>query len=104
MKKYSLTLCPMRKSLELLGGKWKLLLLDTFRDEPTRRYGELRQAVPDISEKMLIQELNQLVKTGLLHRQAYPEIPPRVEYTLTDKGRGTLPIIDAVMTFSQAYA
>ena len=53
---------------------------------------------------MLIQELKQLVKTGLLHRQAYPEIPPRVEYTLTDKGRGTLPIIDAVMTFSQAYA
>lgn len=104
MKKYSLTQCPMRRSLDLLGGKWKLLLLDTFRDRPTRRYGELRHAVPDISEKMLIQELKQLVETGLLHRQAYPEIPPRVEYTLTDKGRATLPIIDAVMHFSQTYA
>ena len=104
MKKYSLAQCPLRKSLELLNGKWKLLLLDTFREYPTQRYGELRQAVPDISEKMLIQELKQLVKTGLLHRQAYPEIPPRVEYTITAKGRSTLPIIDAVMTFSQTYA
>lgn len=104
MKKYSLASCPMRSSLEMLGGKWKLLLLDTFRDQPTQRYGELRQAVPDISEKMLIQELKHLVQSGLLHRQAYPEIPPRVVYTLTDKGRATLPIIDAVLAFSQTYA
>ena len=104
MKKYSLDLCPVRTSLEMLGGKWKLLLLDTFRRQPTQRYGELRQAVHDISEKMLIQELKLLVEHGLLARRAYPEIPPRVEYTLTDKGRGVLPILDAVMVFSKTYA
>jgi DNA-binding HxlR family transcriptional regulator len=104
MEKYSLALCPVRKSLVLLGGKWKLLLLDTFRDQAMRRYGELRQAVPDISEKMLIQELKHLVQMGFLRRQAYPEIPPRVEYTITPKGQAAFPIIDALKAFGQTYS
>ena len=104
MKKYSLSECPMRKSMEILGGKWRLLLLDTFRSEPTRRYGELRRTIPDISEKMLIQELKALVEAGLLAKTSFPEIPPRVEYTLTEKGRDALPVIEALLRFGELHS
>ena len=65
------------------------------------RYGELKRAIPDISEKMLIQELNMLVKNKLVSKKAYPEIPPRVEYRLTDLGLKTLPIIAKLVEFGQ---
>lgn len=93
----------MRKSMEMLGGKWKLLLLDTFKNSPTKRYGELKKSVPEISEKMLIQELKSLVELGLLSKKSYPEVPPRVEYTLTENGVKALPIIESLIKFGTDY-
>jgi DNA-binding HxlR family transcriptional regulator len=90
--------CPVRASLTLLSGKWTLMILFQI-NENVVRYGELKRAVTGISEKMLIQELNMLVENKLVNRKAYPEIPPKVEYTLTALGLKTLPIVDQLATF-----
>lgn len=90
--------CPVRRSLNLLGGKWTLLILFQI-NERVIRYGELKKAIPGISEKMLIQELNFLVEHKFVFKKAYPEIPPRVEYKLTELGLKTLPIADTLTTF-----
>jgi DNA-binding HxlR family transcriptional regulator len=90
--------CPVRKSLSLLGGKWTLLILFQI-NERVIRYGELKRAIPGISEKMLIQELNFLVESKFVSKQSFPEIPPRVEYRLTDLGLKTLPIAQTLGEF-----
>ena len=90
--------CPVKKSLSLLGGKWTLLILFQI-NERVLRYGELKRCIPNISEKMLIQELNSLVKNSLVSKKSYPEIPPRVEYRLTELGLKTLPIVDKLASF-----
>ncbi|MBF4470592.1 winged helix-turn-helix transcriptional regulator [Flavobacterium sp. HJJ] len=90
--------CPVRASLTLLSGKWTLLILFQI-NKKVMRYGELKRAIPGISEKMLIQELNMLVENKLVSKKAYPEIPPKVEYTLTELGLKTLPIADKLAEF-----
>lgn len=90
--------CPVRASLNLLGGKWTLLILFQI-NERVLRYGELKRTIPGISEKMLIQELNFLVKHKFVSKKSFPEIPPRVEYSLTKLGQNTLPIIDKLASF-----
>lgn len=90
--------CPVKASLDLLSGKWTLMILFQINDN-VMRYGELKRAVPGISEKMLIQELNKLVENKLVNKKAYPEIPPKVEYRLTKLGLKTLPIVDRLAEF-----
>lgn len=94
--------CPIRTTLELVGGKWKLLILFQL-SEGARRLSELRRAIPDISEKMLVQELKQLGTDELVIRHNYGEVPPRVVYELTARGRHSLPLIEAMCRFAQAY-
>ena len=90
--------CPVRKTLGLLSGKWTLLILFQINDRVIR-YGELKRAIPGISEKVLIQELNFLVENKLVSKKSYPEIPPKVEYRLTKLGLNTLPIADKLASF-----
>ena len=90
--------CPIRRTLALLWWKWTLLILFQI-NERIIRFGELKRAIPGISEKMLIQELHNLVKYGLVSRKSYPEVPPKVEYTLTKIGMKTLPIIETLASF-----
>lgn len=90
--------CPVRRSLAVLGGKWKLLILFQINDRVIR-YGELKRTIPGISEKVLVQELNFLVEKKFISKQSYPEIPPRVEYSLTKLGLKTLPIADKLAEF-----
>jgi len=90
--------CPVKASLKILGGKWTLMIIFHINVD-MMRYGELKRAIPSISEKMLIQELNSLVENKLVSKKAYPEIPPRVEYRLTDLGLKTLPIINELVEF-----
>ncbi|GGB72916.1 hypothetical protein GCM10007424_11080 [Flavobacterium suaedae] len=92
--------CPVKASLDLLSGKWTLMILFQINNN-VMRYGELKRAVTGISEKMLIQELNKLVENKLVSKKAYPEIPPRVEYRLTELGMKTLPIVDKLAEFGQ---
>jgi DNA-binding HxlR family transcriptional regulator len=90
--------CPVKKALDLIGGKWKLQIINQVGHD-VRRYGELKRLLPDISEKMLIQELKSLVDSEILNKKSYYEIPPRVEYFLTDKGKKVLPMIEAIKAF-----
>jgi DNA-binding HxlR family transcriptional regulator len=94
--------CPIRTTLELVGGKWKLLILFQLMENPFR-LSELKKRIPDISEKMLIQELKTLVESGLAVRQNFGEVPPRVEYSLTEMGRAVLPLIEEMRNFAGRY-
>lgn len=90
--------CPVRRTLGLLGGKWTLLILFQI-NERVIRYGELKRAIPGISEKVLINELNSLVENKFVAKKSYAEIPPRVEYHLTDLGLKALPIAEKLAEF-----
>ncbi|SFQ52350.1 winged helix-turn-helix transcriptional regulator [Hymenobacter arizonensis] len=105
MKSTAITLtpgCPVRTTMEMLGGKWRLLILHQLAAGPLR-FGALRRLVPDISEKVLVHELRHLADSGLVLRTNHGEVPPRVEYHLTDLGRLALPVLAAVGEFGQAY-
>ena len=103
MAKISITpRCPIRTTLELVGGKWKLLILFQLHGT-SLRLSRLRASIPDISEKMLIQELKVLADSGLVHRNNFGEVPPRVEYSLTDKGALVLPLIEEMKNFADHY-
>lgn len=89
--------CGLDAAVAVVGGKWKPMILWTL-SEGERRFGELRRALPGISEKMLVQQLRELEADGVVHREVYREVPPRVEYSLTGLGaslnRALLPLGD----------
>jgi DNA-binding HxlR family transcriptional regulator len=92
----------IERTLEVIGGKWTVQILrDLF--EGTRRFGQLQQSLGGVSPKMLIARLRELEERGLVTRTLYPEIPPRVEYSLTDDGRTLRPIIDAMAAWGQTH-
>lgn len=103
MREYKVSArCPIRTTLEMVGGKWKLLIIVQLAGGPLR-LTTIRQAIPDISEKMLIQELKYLVDNKLVHRENFGEVPPRVEYSLTEAGRAALPLLDEMKRFAERY-
>ncbi|MGN2639814.1 winged helix-turn-helix transcriptional regulator [Nocardia takedensis] len=79
-------ICGIDAALDVVSGKWKALVLWELHDHGTRRFAELRRALPGVSEKMLTQHLRQMEEDGLLHREVYAEVPPKVEYSLTETG------------------
>lgn len=94
--------CPIRTTLELVGGKWKLLILFQLVDKPLR-LSELKRQIPDISEKMLIQELKNLKASGLVERKNFGEVPPRVAYNLASVAHHIMPLIVEMKNFAQIY-
>jgi DNA-binding HxlR family transcriptional regulator len=78
--------CGLGPAFQVIGGKWKALILWLVHTEP-RRFGELKRLVPDISEKMLIQQLREMEADGLVHREVFHQVPPRVEYSATPLGQ-----------------
>ena len=90
--------CPVAASLKLLGGKWTLQIIYEIGHDK-RRFGELKRLIPEISEKMLIQELKKMTNSKIIHRKAYPQIPPKVEYSLTKRGLKVLPILQQIEAF-----
>lgn len=80
-------LCGIDAALDVVSGKWKGLILWELAEHGTRRFAELRRGLPGVSEKMLTQHLREMEQDGLLHREVYAEVPPRVEYTLTEHGQ-----------------
>lgn len=77
--------CGIDAAVDVIGGKWKVLILWALQDD-TRRFGELKKLVPGITEKMLIQQLRELEADDIVHREVYREVPPKVEYSLTEMG------------------
>jgi len=97
IKNEDLPECPVATTVQLIGSKWKLLILrELFAG--TKRYNELRRSLPGISQKVLTSSLKSMVADGIVLRTAYPEVPPRVEYSLTDLGESMRPVI---MTMEQ---
>lgn len=80
-------ICGIDAAMDVVTGKWKSLILWELDNRGTRRFGELRRGLPGVSEKMLIQQLREMEADGLIHREVFREVPPRVEYSLTDEGR-----------------
>ncbi|MES9810108.1 winged helix-turn-helix transcriptional regulator [Streptomyces cinereoruber] len=78
--------CGIDAAMDVVSGKWKPLILWELHEHGVRRFAELRRGLPGVSEKMLVQHLREMEEDGLVHREVYPEVPPRVEYTLTEHG------------------
>lgn len=92
--------CPVRNVLSRVGDKWSMLVLFTLEANERQRFKELQRNIPDISQKMLTATLKMLEGDGLIHREVFPEIPPRVEYSLTEKGKSLLPLIDNLLSWA----
>lgn len=92
--------CPIRNVLSRIGDKWSMLVLFTLENNGCQRFKELQRNIPDISQKMLTATLKTLEADGLVKREAYAEVPPRVEYSLSDKGRSLLPLINNLLTWA----
>jgi DNA-binding HxlR family transcriptional regulator len=95
--------CPIRNVLGRFADKWSLLILCNLQGKDKMRYKELRNAIPDISQKMLTCTLRQLAQDNLINRVAYAEIPPRVEYSLTEMGMSLMPIIGDMIEWAQIH-
>ena len=93
--------CPIRNILARLGDKWSLLVLYTLSQKERMRFGDLRRAVPDISQKMLTVTLRTLEEDGFVTRTIYPEVPPRVEYALTARAFSLLPHIQSLVAWAK---
>ena len=92
--------CPVRNVLSRVGDKWSMLVLFTLEANERQRFKELQRNIPDISQKMLTATLKMLEADALILREAFSEIPPRVEYSLTDKGKSLLPLIDNLLVWA----
>lgn len=87
--------CPVETTLLMISDKWKVLILRDLLDG-TKRFSELRRSVGNVSQKVLTANLRQMERDGLVHREVYPEVPPRVEYSLTETGVSLKPVIKAM--------
>lgn len=92
--------CPIRNILSRIGDKWSMLVLYTLETDEAKRFKELQRNIPDISQKMLTETLKMLEADGLVKREAFAEVPPRVEYSLSDKGKTLLPHINALISWA----
>ena len=101
-EKKQLPACPVETTLMLIGDKWKVLILRDLMDG-TRRFGELKKSIGTVSQKVLTAQLRDMEEKGLLTRKVYAEVPPRVEYTLTDTGYSLKPILDSMWAWGLDY-
>ncbi len=94
--------CPVETTLMLISDRWKVLIIRDLLDG-TKRFGELKKSVGNISQKVLTANLRSMEENGLLTRKVYPEVPPRVEYTLTETGLSLRPVLDALSSWGAEY-
>ncbi len=102
VKKEDLPACPVATTVQLIGNKWKLLIMRNLRVRPWR-FNELQKSLEGISQKVLTDSLRSMESDGIVTRTAYPEVPPRVEYALSELGESMLPIINAMETWGIEY-
>lgn len=95
--------CPVEYTLSIMGGKWKPIILWQLAIEGVRRYGEIKRGVAGITHKMLSQQLKELESDGLIHRKEYHQIPPKVEYSLTDKGTSLIPVLRTMCDWGREH-
>ena len=94
--------CPVETTLTLIGNKWKVLIIRDLLTG-TKRFGELKKSIGTVSQKVLTSQLRAMEEDGLIHREVYAEVPPRVEYSLTELGWSLQPILDAMVSWGNNY-
>lgn len=94
--------CPVETTLTLIGDKWKVLILRDLLTG-TKRFGELKKSIGSVSQKVLTAQLRDMEENGLVNRKVYAEVPPRVEYSLTELGQSLKPILDAMWNWGEGY-
>src|SRR5215831_7346246 len=99
MEKY---FCPVKLTADIIGGKWKPLIL-FYLEGRTRRFGELRRLIPGLTKKMLTQHLRELERDEIVHRKVYAEVPPKVEYSLTRHGESLKPILKLMSAWGNRH-
>lgn len=97
-----ITSCPIDFTIDVLGGKWKPLIL-YYLLEGTKRFGELQRLLPHVTRRMLTQHLRELERDGIVHRQVYTQVPPMVEYSLTALGRSLEPVLLTMLDWGQRH-
>ena len=100
--KTELPACPVETTLTLIGDKWKVLILRDLMPG-TKRFGELKKSVGNVSQKVLTAQLRAMEENGLVNRKVYAEVPPRVEYSLTELGKSLKPILDSMWAWGEEY-
>ena len=94
--------CPVEVTLEVMGGKWKPLILWHLA-EKTLRFSELKKTMPKVTQKMLTQQLRELENDGLIDREVYPQVPPKVEYSLTESGKSLIPLLKEMSKWGKSH-
>ena len=100
--KKELPACPVETTLMLIGDKWKVLILRDLLPD-TKRFGELKKSIGNVSQKVLTAQLRDMESNGLINRRVYPEVPPRVEYSLTELGQSLKPILDTMRDWGEEF-
>ncbi len=95
--------CTVELALQVIGGKWKPIILWHLRSGGRLRFGELKRQMPNVTQKMLTQQLRELESDGLILRQVYPQVPPKVEYCLTDLGASVLPVLGQLSSWGTLF-
>jgi DNA-binding HxlR family transcriptional regulator len=94
--------CPVEVTADVIGGKWKPLIL-FYTSQQTRRFNELRRLMPGVTQQMLTLQLRELERDGAIHREVYPQVPPKVEYSLTELGRSLIPLLMQMFVWGERY-
>lgn len=102
LTKEEMPACPVATTVALIGSKWKLLIIRNLLARPWR-FNELKKALEGISQKVLTDSLRSMEADGIITRTVYPEVPPRVEYALTELGENLKPILDSMRAWGEAY-
>lgn len=95
--------CSVELTLQIIGGKWKPIIIHRLSNDGTMRFSEVKRSIPNITQKMLTQQLRELEADGVVHREVYPQVPPKVEYSLTDMGRSVMPVIKHLCEWGTQY-
>jgi DNA-binding HxlR family transcriptional regulator len=95
--------CEKELTLSIIGGKWKMLIMWHLSKEGTKRFGELKSLIPGITQRMLVSQLRELEEDLIIHREVYPVIPPKVEYSLTKRGESLMPILESMYEWGKNY-
>lgn len=94
--------CNVELTLDIIGGKWKALILWNLKDQ-TLRFSELKRALPEVTQRMLTQQLRELEEDGMVTRKVYAQVPPKVEYSLTEHGQSVIPILELMCQWGKNY-
>lgn len=102
MDKHNLPACPVQTCLNFISDKWKILIIRDLLTG-TKRFSELKKSLAPVTQKMLTQQLRQMENDGIIHREVYPVVPPKVEYSLTELGRSIEPVIEVMKKWGQEF-